>query len=78
MAHSAMIKTLIGIRKAQGIGQTSTVAIQTCNTSLYSAIIDGKGAMSNWSGCMVSVRHRLDFKMERNKRRCLDKIKYAN
>jgi alpha-amylase len=44
-AHSAMIRTLIGIRKAQGIGQTSTVAIQACNTSLYAALIDGKVAM---------------------------------
>ncbi len=43
--HSAMIKTLIGIRKAQGISQTGTIAIQTCNSSLYSTIIDGKVAM---------------------------------
>jgi alpha-amylase len=51
--HSAMIKTLIGIRKAQGIGQTSTVAQQACNSGLYAAIIDGKVAMkigpNSWS-----------------------------
>lgn len=52
-AHSAMIKTLIGIRKAQGIGQTSSVAQQACNSGLYAAIIDGKVAMkigpNSWS-----------------------------
>jgi alpha-amylase len=51
--HSAMIKTLIGIRKAQGIGQTSTIAIQASSSSLYAAIIDGKVAMKigpgSWS-----------------------------
>jgi alpha-amylase len=43
--HAAMIRTLIGIRKSQGIGQTSTVAQQACNGGLYAAIIDGRVAM---------------------------------
>lgn len=44
-AHSALIRTLIGIRKAQGIGQTSTAVVQTATSSVYAAIIDGRVAM---------------------------------
>jgi alpha-amylase len=52
-AFSNQIRTLIGIRKAQGIGQTSSVAVQTATSSVYAAIIDGKVAMKigpgSWS-----------------------------
>jgi len=47
---SSQIKTLISIRKAQGIGQTSSVAIQSATSSVYAAIIDGKVAMKIGSG----------------------------
>jgi alpha-amylase len=39
------IKSLIGIRKEQGITSTSSVAIQQAVTGLYAAIIDGKVAV---------------------------------
>ncbi|MBN2486022.1 MAG: hypothetical protein JXB34_08605 [Bacteroidales bacterium] len=52
-SYSNQIKTLIGIRKAQGIGQTSSVSVQTATSSVYAAIIDGKVAMKigpgSWS-----------------------------
>lgn len=52
-AHSALIRTLIGIRRAQGVGQTSNVAVQTATSSVYAAIIDGRIAMKigpgSWS-----------------------------
>jgi len=47
------IKTLIGLRKEQGITSTSTVAILQATTGLYAAVIDGKLAMkigpNDWS-----------------------------
>jgi alpha-amylase len=52
-SYSSQIKTLIGLRRAQAIGQTSTIAVQTATTSVYAAIIDGKLAMKigpgSWS-----------------------------
>jgi alpha-amylase len=52
-SYSSQIRTLIGLRKGQGIGQTSSIAVQTATTSVYAAIIDGKLAMKigpgSWS-----------------------------
>ncbi|MBN1599472.1 MAG: starch-binding protein [Bacteroidales bacterium] len=52
-SHSGAISTLIGIRRSQGIGQTSSVAVQTATSSVYAAIIDGNTAMKigpgSWS-----------------------------
>ncbi len=47
--HDA-IKTLIGIRKAQGITSTSTVVINAADSSKYAATIDGKVAVKIGSG----------------------------
>jgi alpha-amylase len=47
--HDA-IKTLIQIRKAQGITSTSTVSIQAADSTKYAAIIDNKVAMKIGSG----------------------------
>jgi alpha-amylase len=52
-SYSSAISTLIALRKSAGIGQTSSVAIQTATSSVYAAIIDGKLAMKigpgSWS-----------------------------
>jgi alpha-amylase len=52
-SYSSQIRTLISLRKGQGIGQTSTIAVQTATSSVYAAIIDGKLAMKigpgSWS-----------------------------
>ena len=47
--HDA-IKTLISIRKNNGITSTSVVSIQAADTSKYAAIIDGKVAMKIGNG----------------------------
>ena len=47
------IKTMIGIRKGQGITSTSSVVINVANSSLYAATINGNTAMKigpgSWS-----------------------------
>lgn len=52
-SYSSQIKTLISLRKEKGIGQSSTVVIQTATSSVYAAIIDGVLAMKigpgSWS-----------------------------
>jgi alpha-amylase len=52
-ANQSLINTLISIRKAQGITAASTLSIQSCNSGLYAAIINGNTAMkigpNSWS-----------------------------
>jgi alpha-amylase len=61
--HSALIRTLISLRKEQLIGQTSNIAVQTATSSVYAAIIDGRLAMKigpgSWSPPSASPAWRL-------------------
>jgi alpha-amylase len=52
-SNQSEINTLISIRKQQGINSMSPLSIQTCNSGLYSAIVNGNTAMkigpNSWS-----------------------------